>query len=66
VERTRVDGQWWVVSRLLARVTLTSAARFMAKLAKEPLSPTVDFVASQTDWKINQGIDDAIFTQGRK
>jgi len=65
VERTKVDGQWWVVSRLLARIQLTSAARFMAKLAKEPLSPTVDFVASQTDWKINRGIDDAVFV-GRK
>jgi hypothetical protein len=65
VERTKIDEQWWVVSRLLARIQLTSAARFMAKLAKEPLSPTVDFVASQTDWKINQGIDDAVFV-GRK
>lgn len=66
VERTKIDRQWWVVSRLLARIQLTSAARFMAKLAKEPLTPTVDFVASQTDWKINQGIDDAVFAGGRK
>jgi hypothetical protein len=66
LERTKVDGQWWVMSRLLARVQLTSAARLMAKLAKEPLSPTVDFVASLSDWKINQGIDDAVFVTGRK
>lgn len=66
VERTKVDGQWWVLSRILARVQLTSAVRLMAKLAKEPLSPTVDFVAWQKDWKINQGIDDAIFAAGRK
>jgi len=66
VERTKVDGQWWVVSRVLARLQLTSAARFMAKLAKEPLSETVDFVATQYDWKINQGLDDSIFAQAKK
>jgi hypothetical protein len=66
VERTKVDGQWWVVSRVLARVQLTSAARMMAKLAREPLGKTVDFAASQYDWKINQGIDDALFAQGGK
>jgi len=66
VERTKVDGQWWVVSRVLARVQLTSMARFMAKMAKEPLGQTVDFVASQYDWKINQGIDDAVFAEAKK
>jgi hypothetical protein len=62
VERTKVAGQWWVVSRILARVQLTSAARLMAKLAKEPLGKTIDFVATQYDWKVNQGLDDALFT----
>jgi hypothetical protein len=66
VERTKVDGQWWVVSRVLARIQLTSAVRFMAKMAKEPLGETVDFVASQTDWKINQGLDDALFVEKKK
>jgi hypothetical protein len=55
-----------VVSRVLARLQLTSAVRFMAKLAKEPLSETVDFVATQYDWKINQGLDDAIFAEAKK
>ena len=66
VERTKVDGQWWVVSRVLARVQLTSMARFMAKMAKEPLGQTIDFVASQYDWKVNQGIDDAVFAEAKK
>ena len=66
VERTKVDGQWWVVSRVLARIQLTSMAKFMAKLAKEPMGQTIDFVATQYDWKINQGIDDSIFAAAKK
>ena len=66
VERTKVDGQWWVVSRVLARVQLTSMVRFMAKMAKEPLGQTIDFVATQYDWKINQGLDDSIFAEAKK
>jgi outer membrane lipoprotein-sorting protein len=66
LERTKVDGKWWVMSRMLARVQVTSAARMMARLAKEPLSPTVDFVASLSDWKINQGIDDAVFAAAER
>ncbi len=61
LERTRVDGQWWVLSRLLARVQLTSLARFMGKVARENVPATVDFSILQTDWKINQGLDDSIF-----
>jgi len=66
VERTKVDGKWWVVSRLLARVQVTSMARFFAKLSKEPLTPTIDFVGVQTDWRINQGLDDAVFSGATK
>ena len=66
VERTKVDGKWWVVSRVLARIQLTSMARFMAKMAKEPLGQTIDFVATQYDWKVNQGIDDAVFAEKKK
>jgi len=66
VERSKIDGKWWVVTRILARVQVTSMARLFAKMAKEPLTPTIDFVGTQTDWKINQGIDDAIFAGGKK
>ena len=66
VERTKIDGKWWVVSRVLARIQVTSMARFFSRMAKEPLTPTIDFVATQSDWRINQGIDDAVFTGGRK
>lgn len=61
LERTKVDGQWWVLSRFLARIQLTSLARFMGKVARETVPQTVDFTLMQTDWKVNQGIDDAIF-----
>jgi len=66
VERTKVDGQWWVISRVLARLQMTSAVRFMAKIAKEPLSPTVDFAVVHTDWRINKGIDDSVFAGAKK
>jgi hypothetical protein len=66
VERSKIDGKWWVVTRILARVQVTSMARFFAKMAKEPLTPTIDFVGTQTDWKINQGIDDAVFAAVKK
>ena len=66
LERSLVDGKWWVLTRLLARVELTSATRLMAKLAKQPLPPIVDFSVVNQDWKVNQGIDDAVFTKETK
>jgi hypothetical protein len=66
LERTKVDGQWWVLSRLLARVELTSAARFMAKAARQSLPPIVDFTVVMQDWKVNRGIDDKIFAGGTR
>ncbi|MGH7726587.1 MAG: hypothetical protein ACREOU_14260 [Candidatus Eiseniibacteriota bacterium] len=66
LERTQVDGQWWVLSRLLARVQLTSFARFMGRVAREDVPATVDLTVMQTDWKINQGIDDSIFASQTK
>jgi hypothetical protein len=64
IERTRVDGRWWVLSRVLARVQITSLARFMARIGKEKLSPTVDFTLATRDWEVNRGLDDAIFAAG--
>jgi len=66
IERTQVDGKWWVLSRILARVQVTSLARFAARLGKESLAPTVDFTLSIRDWKVNRGIDDAIFAAKAK
>jgi len=61
VERSLVDGKWWVVTRALARVQLSSAIQVMSKLVRDPVTPTVDFALTRTDWKVNQGIDDAVF-----
>ena len=65
IERTRVDGRWWVLSRVLARVQVTSLARFMARVGKQKVSPTVDFTLATRDWRVNRGIDDAVFAGGR-
>jgi hypothetical protein len=61
IERTRVDGRWWVMSRVLARVQMTSLARFLARVGKQKVSPTVDFSLATRDWRVNRGIDDAVF-----
>ena len=66
IERTRVDGRWWVLSRVLARVQITSLARVLARVGKEKLTPTVDFTLATRDWRVNQGIDDAVFAAGRR
>ncbi len=66
IERTQVDGKWWVMSRILARVQVTSLARFMARAGKEKLPPTIDFTLSIRDWKVNQGLDDALFVVQKK
>jgi len=66
IERSLVDGQWWVVTRALARVQLSSAVQVMSKLARDPVTPTVDFTLTRTDWRVNQGIDDAVFARGAK
>ena len=66
IERARVDGRWWVMSRVLARVRLTSLARFMGRVGKQKLSPNIDFSLSMRDWRVNRGIDDAIFAAGAK
>jgi hypothetical protein len=66
IERAHVDGKWWVMSRVLARVRLTSLARFLARVGKQKLTPVVDFSLAQRDWKINRGIDDSIFAAGTR
>jgi hypothetical protein len=67
IERTQVDGRWWVLSRVLARVKVTSLARFMARVGKQKLTPTIDLTLATRDWQVNRGIDDAIFdVKGKK
>ena len=66
VEREKVDGQWWVIRRLLARVTLSDPARALGKVAREDIPAVADFVAELTNWRINQGVDDSIFEDRRK
>jgi hypothetical protein len=66
IERAEVDDRWWVMSRVLARVQVTSLARFLARLGKEKLSPTVDFTLSLRDWEINRGLDDSLFAVEKK
>jgi hypothetical protein len=66
LERTKVDDQWWVLSRLVARVQMTSMSRFLAKVSRSELAPTVDFAVQFRDWRINQGIDDSVFELLRK
>ena len=54
VERTRVDGRYWVLSRVLARVTFTFAVF--------GIPPQGDLAMSFGNYRINRGIDPAIFT----
>jgi hypothetical protein len=61
IERTRVDGRWWVVGRIAGRARLTSALRLMGKLGRESLPPVMDFSLLCTDYRINQGIPDSVF-----
>src|SRR5262245_20458968 len=59
IERTKIDDKWWVMSRVFARVQVTSLARFLARVGKEKLTPTVDFSLATREWQINRGIDDS-------
>lgn len=62
IERTQVDGRWWVVERILGRATLSSLARAMSGMMKSGPIVAVDFSIWQTDWKVNAGLADSLFT----
>src|SRR5207249_1467985 len=51
VERGLVEGRWWVVTRVLARVTLASSLRAMGALAREHVPRVVDLSLVHTGWK---------------
>jgi hypothetical protein len=61
LERTLIDHQYWVISRILARVTLTDPVRWMGKLAGDEIPKVVDLALARTDWIINGGIPDSLF-----
>jgi hypothetical protein len=62
LERTRIDGRHWVLSRVLARVTLTDPVRWMGKIARTKVPKVADFAISWSDWTINGDIPDSLFT----
>lgn len=64
LERTRIDGQYWVLSRVLARARFSGPVRMMARLAGESIPGVFDIVVQMTDWQINSGLPDSIFVTG--
>jgi hypothetical protein len=61
VERSRVDGQWWVMTRFLARLETTSMLRLLGRVAGKKLSPTIDLVLEKIDWEVNSDLPDSLF-----
>jgi hypothetical protein len=61
VERSRVDGEWWVMTRFLARLKTTSALRMMGRVAREKLGDNIDLALEKIDWRVNRGIPDSLF-----
>jgi hypothetical protein len=66
LERTRVDGLYWVVSRVLARVALTDPLLWTARIAGDKIPKVFDFGIAQTDWIINGDIPDSLFAAESK
>jgi hypothetical protein len=61
VERSRVDGRWWVMTRFLARIETTSALRLMGRIAGKRLSDNIDLALEKIDWEVNRGLPDSLF-----
>jgi hypothetical protein len=61
VERSRVDGKWWVITRIFGRVKLAGPVVTFANIGKQRVSQTVDFAALYTDWQVNRALPDSIF-----
>lgn len=62
IERTRVDGRWWVLERVVGRARLTSALRLLARLGGDKLPEVMDFSLLFTDYRVNEGIPDSVFS----
>ena len=56
--RTRVDGRYWVISRVMGRVTFT--------LPILGIPPQGDMVISYQNYLINKGIDPKMFAGVRQ
>jgi hypothetical protein len=61
LERTLIDHRYWVVSRIIARVTLTDPVLWMGRLGGGGLPKVADLAIARTDWIINGGIPDSLF-----
>lgn len=61
IERTRVDGRWWVLSRVMARLTFASPIRAAARLAGDKIPKILDVAYTQTNWEVNRGLPDSLF-----
>jgi len=61
VERSRVDRDWWVMTRFLGRIKTTSLTRLMGRVAGKKLGDNVDFALEKIDWEVNRGIPDSLF-----
>lgn len=64
IERTRVDGRWWVVERILARVTLNGlSSRLLVRAGDGAPVRAVVLSAWQTGWRVNAGLADSLFAE---
>jgi len=61
VERSRVDGPWWVITRVFGRVRLAGPVVTFANIGKDRVSKTIDFSAKYIDWQVNRGLPDSLF-----
>ena len=61
VERSRVDGGWWVMTRFLARVETTSALRLAGRIGGDDLPNYIDLNLEKIDWEVNRGLPDSLF-----
>ncbi|MFN8548251.1 MAG: hypothetical protein U0527_09905 [Candidatus Eisenbacteria bacterium] len=66
LERARVDDRYWVLSRLLARATFSDTIRLLGKVSGEKVPKTCDLSFQQTEWIINGGVPDSLFTPEKK
>lgn len=61
LERTRIDGRFWVLSRVLARMKLTDPVRLAGRLAGEKVNRYYDVSVLQSDWIVNGDVPDSLF-----
>lgn len=66
VERSRVDGDYWVWTRFLVRVEPTSALRLAGRVSGHRFGEIVDLSYARTDWRVNRGLPDSLFAQAAR